>query len=609
MDFARIFRTFLIAGWLMLVYVLLNASFPFTARIDLWGRDFATRLRNHYMGPPAEIDQLVLVTLDDETLRVSGQRFPFPRWLHAQAIDGFMSVNPRAVAYDFVFFGEGYKADEGRFSAPGLPEEDQALQDSLRRSRGVVLASYMTVDSDEQGPREEFLPPGVVSGPVNKYVQADKIVWRTSLPDYTDKKTGQIVWSWEFATLFQAGILKPEDVSYHSTNISARPRVKSGFQVPVTRRKEFYINFLAQPSDFKQVSFWRFLSRDLGGEDYSGKILLVGYTSTLSHDRHPTPLGTMDGLYLNANALLTLLSGRFIYQVPLIWQALALGLSLLIVLWTGLTNRIVTLTLAACVSAAVFIAASVWAVWHDILLDLYYEAVFLVLIWLIMAVYRQVTMAVENISLREEAIHDPLTGFFTRRYLSVRLKYDLERLGSPSLAAKRKGTPGEFALAMVDLDNFKLVNDTFGHAEGDRTLRVVAEAIRKHVRREDIVCRYGGDEFCIIMAGTNAEGGAALLERVREGIVNDDRLCYTTKGNVKSIRVTASFGVTSAKWSPDLTDLVLIKIADRALYEAKKAGRNRIVIADQMVYLDEIKKEEEKTVPPPDAEPGRGALK
>src|SRR3989338_3233105 len=116
-------RVFLFTTELMLVFLLLVYWVPITARLDFFGRDVAARIRVRFTDPPEIIKKIVLVELDDETIRVSGQRFPFPRWLHAQAIDGFMTVNPLAVAYDFVFGGVGY-----------TPEEDETFKQSLARA-------------------------------------------------------------------------------------------------------------------------------------------------------------------------------------------------------------------------------------------------------------------------------------------------------------------------------------------------------------------------------------------------------------------------------------------------------------------------------------------
>lgn len=571
-------RVFMFTIELMLVFILLVYWVPLTVRIDFAGRDLATKLRLRYSTPPEEINKIVLVELDDETIRVSGQRFPFPRWLHAQAVDGFMSVNPRVVAYDFVFGGVGY-----------TPGEDEIFKQSLQRASRIVLASYIGNDFKEQAPNDEFLSETVVKAPINKFVGVHgDAKARTALPYFINKESEEKQWSWEFAALFQAGLMKPEDVRFTSNTWGKAAMLGGGFSVPASNWQMYDINYLARGEDFPKVSFWRFISREFEeGMDFSDKILLVGHTSKLSHDKHATPLGEMQGLHLNADALLTLLSKRFLLYVPIYFEWAMLVLGLLLVLWAGLTRRTVLMTILAVASSMVYVAVSIFALWYDVVFDLYAEAVFLFVVWFCMAVYRQVRTAMENINLREEAIHDPLTGFFTRRYFQVRLKYDLTKLGNPSVAAKRGGSPGEFALAMVDLDNFKLVNDTFGHAEGDRTLKTVAEVLRRYCRREDIICRFGGDEFCIIMSGTNAEGGAAMLERVRDGIATDGRLSYTTKGNVKSIRVTASFGVASAKWRPDMTEETLIKVADKALYEAKRAGRNRIVIADEEHYFAE----------------------
>src|SRR3989338_7926301 len=131
---------------------------------------------------------------------------------------------------------------------------------------------------------------------------------------------------------------------------------------------------------------------------------------------------------------------------------------------------------------------------------------------------------------------------------------------------------------MVDLDNFKLINDSFGHAEGDRVLRTMAEAIRSSARKQELICRYGGDEFCVILPGTSIKNAAQFAEKIRSLIANHPDLSYRTKDGVDTIRVTASIGVASVAGTKILEHGALIKAADRALYRAKSGWRNRVCV-------------------------------
>jgi diguanylate cyclase (GGDEF)-like protein len=162
------------------------------------------------------------------------------------------------------------------------------------------------------------------------------------------------------------------------------------------------------------------------------------------------------------------------------------------------------------------------------------------------------------------AIVDPVSTLFNRRYFEVRLDEELQR-------AVRQGT--EMALLMIDIDEFKGINDTFGHVTGDTVIRDVAQLLRGSVRVFDVCARYGGEEFSVVMPGSSAESAALIAERIRERIA-----AYRPADHqLRDLRVTASFGVAES-WT-GATALDLIERADRALYAAKRAGSNRVVIS------------------------------
>lgn len=158
----------------------------------------------------------------------------------------------------------------------------------------------------------------------------------------------------------------------------------------------------------------------------------------------------------------------------------------------------------------------------------------------------------------ELAVTDPLTGLRNRRYVRRHLEGVLRNAGA--------------AVLLIDVDRFKSVNDSLGHAAGDIVLREVAERVRAHIRAADVVARYGGEEFLVVMADTAAEEAALVAERLRAAIAASPVM---VEG--QAVPVTASVGVASGG-SGTLSDDV-IAAADTALYAAKKAGRNRVEIA------------------------------
>jgi diguanylate cyclase (GGDEF)-like protein len=159
---------------------------------------------------------------------------------------------------------------------------------------------------------------------------------------------------------------------------------------------------------------------------------------------------------------------------------------------------------------------------------------------------------------------DPLTGLANRRQLDADLGIEVER-------ALRYERPLSFL--MVDIDHFKEVNDTHGHALGDVVLREVAAMLRDHMRAGDTAYRYGGEEFAILARETDPDGGYGVAERLRQAI--EDR--YADGSNL-AIGVTISAGL--AALSPGVPGAEhLVIAADAALYEAKRAGRNRVIVA------------------------------
>jgi len=156
---------------------------------------------------------------------------------------------------------------------------------------------------------------------------------------------------------------------------------------------------------------------------------------------------------------------------------------------------------------------------------------------------------------------DPVSGVFNRRYLQVRLGEELQR-------SRRHEIP--LALLLIDIDDFKIVNDSYGHLAGDLVLRDVAEILRRSVRVFDVCARFGGEEFVIIMPGSTADSAMRIAERIRERIEAyrpSDRLLAT-------MRITVSVGL--AVTEPGTTVSQLLARADGALYAAKHAGKNRV---------------------------------
>lgn len=165
----------------------------------------------------------------------------------------------------------------------------------------------------------------------------------------------------------------------------------------------------------------------------------------------------------------------------------------------------------------------------------------------------------ENVRLRSLALIDNLTGLYNNRFFHMQLETEMAR-------ARRTGQP--CCLLMTDLDNFKIINDTRGHIEGDRFLVQVARTFSHAVRAVDIVCRYGGDEFAVILPSTRTFVALRIANRLRKEI---GEIPGATGYNI-SVSIGISEFTVSSPWSKD----EFIEASDSAMYDAKRKGKNQV---------------------------------
>ncbi len=162
---------------------------------------------------------------------------------------------------------------------------------------------------------------------------------------------------------------------------------------------------------------------------------------------------------------------------------------------------------------------------------------------------------------KEESLRDPLTGLYNRRFVADYLERTLQKLSRAPTSMQ------EISILMIDIDDFKLVNDTYGHQIGDKVLQAVAGVLESNLRISDIAARYGGEEFLVVLPRTSEKKALHIAERIRRAVST------LSVGPVPQI--TVSIGLAS--WKEGLTPSGLLEIADQKLYQAKREGKNRVV--------------------------------
>lgn len=317
--------------------------------------------------------------------------------------------------------------------------------------------------------------------------------------------------------------------------------------------------------DVAEAALGRATLRNAAGF-FRGKTVFIGSTAYLA-DRVTTPRGTMSGTYALAVMHQTLQNG-------LAWKpAVAAWNGALVVLAVTALAVLLVVANPSWQFVLAWAAASAGAIWGAHLALLIYgmrqatlllPLLVLVIGWGLQAVYEQGRLRRRASELQREADLDSLTGLPVRRSLLRTLRRDIA-------TAHRHERP--LAVALLDLDHFKMVNDTFGHATGDLVLKAVGEALRRNLRAADSAGRWGGEEFVVLMPDTDRTGAAAVLEKIRRAIAE-----ASFPAPAQSLRVTASAGFTQYKGDSRSPE-DLLDAADRALYKAKEAGRDCVCVS------------------------------
>lgn len=191
-----------------------------------------------------------------------------------------------------------------------------------------------------------------------------------------------------------------------------------------------------------------------------------------------------------------------------------------------------------------------------------------VMVFNVLANFGMVVMVKESADARNEtlALTDELTGLHNRRHIQHTLHQQLAQ-------AQRSGQP--LGLLLLDVDWFKRINDEHGHLSGDRVLRELAARLRAQLRTQDIIGRWGGEEFMALLPGTSQAQAQQLAQRLRQSIERE----HFHSHDGQALPVTVSIGVHSSQCSPQESAEQLVREADVALYRAKELGRNRVECA------------------------------
>ena len=373
--------------------------------------DLLLRWRNSYSGAPPQAQEILLVAIDDESQKQLNQKWPWDRALFAQFLRQVSVHKPTAILLDFAFVGNSQ------------PDSDTALAQAIRDGPPMILGAYLNKNAEQLQPMLPYpglLEAGAIPALMDKPIDRDHVVRRIWTFGFSNQN--EPLYSVEIRTAALLWKVPVEKIRREGSSLRIGTH-----QIPTGRMGQLPINYLARTEEIETIPFWRVIQNKVDAAQIQNKLVLVGTTSEILHDIHPTPLGRMPGVAIEANGILTLLNRRFLQEIPL-WAIFILSLGLVIgVLQVSYRLRIVSglVVTVGLVGSAILIEFLLTR--YDISSEFASVVVLGGTAWLISFIYRHFVLLQDALRLQRQAITDTLSSAFTPRYFNLRLQQECQR--------------------------------------------------------------------------------------------------------------------------------------------------------------------------------------
>lgn len=538
-------------------------------RLELLTVDYRFKLRPASIKP----SDVVFIDMAEDSIEKIG-RWPWTRKWHSTLIAVLSAYGPKAIFFDVLFV------------EPQDPESDLALEQALKNSGRVYLP--VMYDMSEQKAQDRSGGQGIVSilKPLEIFRKPAKGIGHINVPPDNDgilRRVPPLIRFGRDITYHMGlkiasdtlGVPEHNIVFYPKKHVIVLQRPESrDIEIPLDKNNQIIINwrekwahlfthysYIDVIHSYAAIKEGKSPKIDLGV--FKDKICVVGLTATALTDIKPTPLEmAYPAVGINALMIYSVLSNDFVREAGAKADILAIifvCVAATIMLFNArsvneIVLALISIFLYSLFSLGLFIVSG-------ILITTFYPVFAIAVSYGLIASYTQLINAVEKTNLFKQAMMDELTRCYNIRHFNYLLEVRLNQ------SAKYKGE--RFSVVMIDIDNFKNINDTYGHQAGDRVLQEFAAAINSKCRKADIVARYGGEEFIVLMSGAGAREAAEVAEKIR---LAADQKKIAHAGD--EIHTTLSLGV--AQYSDERTKEELIGKADKALYRAKREGKNRV---------------------------------
>lgn len=552
------FAIFSVIFWSLPVY---QRSSEVLQRLTANTRDFFFKIRKISADVPRAADGILIVSIDEESCQRLKARWPWSRKTLALVTEALHKRGAKLIGFNLSF--------------TGLENDNDASTEAFAAAAAAHGSVVVGASFDK---KNRLIPPhGSIGESAARYGYLEKILD----PDLTIRRSYLIrVYAgsgWVGAPAFESSF--PLELAATDRNLdhqisSGGPFLDADANLtipgdPVRKIRVdpagiYSINYLAEEKDLQTISAWKLLEGKAPDALVRGKTVLVGLTSSLFADNHRTPIGIMPGVLIHANEFLAIEAGRQLRFVP-DWICLWISyLTALGIFGLFLARRLWLGTIAVFLGATSLFIIAQAAFLKDVVIE-----PFLLLLGPVLAAAAGFLvylghLLLDNRGLEMKMTHDKMTGLYTYEHLRSRLEIEWA-------LSKKDGHP--VSVVMTDLDRFKKINDTLGHEAGNRMILRAAEVIRESARGYDVVARYGGDEFVILLWRTGRQEAEKYRLRLRELY---HRMAEGLEPALKDSSISIGLASFDPALNPDFPESPqrLIEEADKDLFNDKEKRRS-----------------------------------
>lgn len=524
-------RLSLLGVSLTLLYLTILVPLGFLQDVRSASSDSYLRWRNHLLPPPKETKELLIVTVDDESQRALNQKWPWDRAVFAEFLHRISNYSPKGILFDLAFVGAS------------RPESDNALAQAIETAPPTFLAAYLDPKGNLMLPQARLIEAGGMPGLINKPLDSDQRIRRARGIGYLPSQTEPLFGIEARGAALLLGI--PQDqIHFEKSVLSIGAKA-----TPTNWWGQFPINYLTSASDFQTIPFWKILRDSVNSNQIKDKLVIVGATQEITHDMHPTPLGRLSGIVIEANVILTFLTGRFLKAFPL-WAALPLALIFVIGIQhasyrTSLPIGFLIAFLMTALAIGAGLALSCW----DILVEFVSPMVLGGIAWLSGFLYKHLVMASGTLRLQRQAVTDGLTGACTNRYFQLRVQEELRQFHWVK-------QPASLILVQVAQPSQLLQNQPWEEAK--RFLTSLVHTFKQHLPPRGFIGYLHEGRFGLFLSNTPLPKAEEIVKKLQ--------------GSLSSKSGIFALSLAGTEQCPSRTGDALFRCAEAALGRALMKG-------------------------------------